>query len=425
MTTLVLLAHADPSVRTLYEAAMAPLGGRVEIRPFVSHHPGMSSAYDALAKEHSHGGRILPSLLATYAPGVSFDRLVLAWWSGGYALGRAILSIPTDAEAVDGVAALDGMHTGLVAGQADPVGLRAFADYAGAARAGRKVFHVGHTDVETAPAYASTTACARKLVELVGPPAAGFRVDAFNLEPGSRAAAEHVHALRTWGPEYVAGVVAAVTPGADAPSAPVAASVPLGVRALQAALSRLTVREATGRNDGDAIKAFFAGATRRGPDGVERLTGWTPGWEWCAAFASWSCWSVLRAGDVAPHGWRIAVHELVTDARARGTWREAGYCPSPGDLAILPRGGEDPRHGGKGHVGVVEIVTPDGVSCIDGNSTNQGVQRVKRSRADVVGWIARGGEVERPGPLALALAALGRFRAVTEDVARAALAEDA
>jgi hypothetical protein len=56
------------------------------------------------------------------------------------------------------------------------------------------------------------------------------------------------------------------------------------------------------------------------------------------------------------HGYRCSVAELVADAIALGTWRprSSGYQPRNGDLIISARSGEEPEHGGRGHV---EIVT--------------------------------------------------------------------
>lgn len=113
--------------------------------------------------------------------------------------------------------------------------------------------------------------------------------------------------------------------------------------------------EATGRNDGEQIKRFFAGCTRR-IQGVERPTGWASGWDWCAAFASWCVHAALAlpVGSVVPVGRRIAVRELVEDARACGRLETSRlYRPRPGDLYIGARGGGDPLLGGTGHVRIV------------------------------------------------------------------------
>lgn len=95
--------------------------------------------------------------------------------------------------------------------------------------------------------------------------------------------------------------------------------------------------------------------------------------------------------DPPPHGWHIAVWEVVESARRAGTWRDAaGYEPQPGDAVILRRSGSDPRTPGQeGHIGRVELVTATSVVSIDGNHANQ-VARVTRPRSEPVGYVACG-----------------------------------
>lgn len=98
-----------------------------------------------------------------------------------------------------------------------------------------------------------------------------------------------------------------------------------------------------------------------------------------------------RPAGQAPHGWHIAVWEVVESARRAGTWRDAaGYEPQPGDAVILRRSGSDPRTPGReGHIGRVELVTASSVVSIDGNHANQ-VARVTRPRSEPVGYVACG-----------------------------------
>lgn len=116
----------------------------------------------------------------------------------------------------------------------------------------------------------------------------------------------------------------------------------LGQRALLWSLAekeRGAREEPPGSNTGPDIRAYFAGAKRRGseePLGLE-------GGNWCAAGASAALYAVLGPGETAPHGWRAAVVELVEDAAAAGAWhpvehaRDGSYTPQPGDLAIYDR----------------------------------------------------------------------------------------
>lgn len=167
----------------------------------------------------------------------------------------------------------------------------------------------------------------------------------------------------------------------------------LGARALERARSQVGVSEASGNNDGAQIARYFAGATRI-VHGHERPTGWAPGWEWCAAFASWCAFEARQGAEAVPHGWRIAVWEVVRDARAAGAWRDwsAGQPggPRPGDLVIYRRSKGDPRNIGQmGHV--ARCVSWDGQNLvtIGGNEHNAVVQQDNAARlGDVVGFIA-------------------------------------
>lgn len=167
---------------------------------------------------------------------------------------------------------------------------------------------------------------------------------------------------------------------------------PLGLRALDRARSQLGVKEATGNNDGPEIAKYFAGATRI-INGQEKPTGWVAGWEWCAAFASWCAFEARQGAETVPHGWRIAVWELVRDARASGAWRDwtvgASSGPRPGDLVIYRRKGDPRQPGQTGHV--ARCVTWDGARLltIGGNEHNAVTQQDNAARlGDVVGFIA-------------------------------------
>lgn len=95
--------------------------------------------------------------------------------------------------------------------------------------------------------------------------------------------------------------------------------------------------------------------------------------------------SFARPAELAPHGWRCSVTELVQDARKLGTWRDRGP-PSVGWLAISGRAGGDPRAGGTGHVERVTRIEPGEVWTIGGNELNTWIE--DRFRALPLGWIA-------------------------------------
>ena len=158
----------------------------------------------------------------------------------------------------------------------------------------------------------------------------------------------------------------------------------LGERALAWSLERLGLREdPPGSNTGPEISLWLAACERGGrPIGIKQGS-------WCSAFAC-AAQAAVRAPDEAPaHGRRAAVHELVEDARAFGTWRDPSYRPKVGDLAIFKRNGADPRFQGEGHVGRVSAVAGDMYTTVDGNHGDE-VARVERRFDDpnLVGFIA-------------------------------------
>lgn len=158
----------------------------------------------------------------------------------------------------------------------------------------------------------------------------------------------------------------------------------LGLAALELARTQLGVSERSGKNDGPAVAAYFEACTRR-TNGKEAPTGWATGWDWCAAFASW-CGHRAAGDGQPPHGRRIAVWELVRDAREAGAWEDVadwGAGPRPGDLVIWRRSGDPRTTGQTGHVS--RCVSWDGkrLVTIGGNEEN----RVRE--ADVSADLAR------------------------------------
>jgi len=158
-------------------------------------------------------------------------------------------------------------------------------------------------------------------------------------------------------------------------TAPTASSDNLGVRALELARTQVGVTESTGKNDGDQIGQYFEGATRS-QNGVEVPMRWSnaTNWDWCAAFASWAAYKARKPGEGVPHGWRIAVWELVRDARKAGAWQDwtgTGPGPKPGSLVVFKRDNGDPRlEGQKGHVARVESWDGKNLNTIGGNEGN-------------------------------------------------------
>ncbi len=168
----------------------------------------------------------------------------------------------------------------------------------------------------------------------------------------------------------------------------------LGYRALQAARTQVGVTESTGENDGAQIGRYFKGATRRSASGKEQPVPWSEelGWDWCAAFASWAAYAAKLAGESVPHGWRIAVWELVRDAKESGAWQDwqgVGEGPRPGSLVVYKRGDGDPRVAGQqGHVARVESWDGKSLRTIGGNESNSVKLQDNAHRMDkIVGLI--------------------------------------
>lgn len=162
----------------------------------------------------------------------------------------------------------------------------------------------------------------------------------------------------------------------------------LASRSLAAALHELAAgvrEEPLGSNTGPRIREYLRLCERGG-----RPVGMTAA-EWCAAFASWCLERSLGPNDARPHRSRISVAELWADAVDSGCARSSDVVPMPGWLAIYGRSGGDPRKGGIGHVGRVELVDGERYTTIDGNHLDR-VSQVNHRLGDALGWIAYPGD---------------------------------
>jgi hypothetical protein len=105
------------------------------------------------------------------APGAHVGRVALASWSAGFGAVGAILAQPANAARVDAVLLADGLHTNYAGSPgalvADRAALRRFAAFAERASRGERLFAFSHSAVR-APGYASTTDCARALLDMTG-----------------------------------------------------------------------------------------------------------------------------------------------------------------------------------------------------------------------------------------------------------------
>lgn len=404
MKTLLHLVHAVASVKPLYESAMRAAGLDVDVvtvLPPAAEHGALSSAYAGLCSTWAIEGRTpREGLLHDYpGPRYGYQAHVVAAWSAGYKLIERALEA-FDAHKIDGVVMLDSGHAAFDADHtASDKQLLPFVSYARSAVDGRGMIWIGHTDVptpQTGPsAFASTTQWAAELVRLLGYAPApkrrgesialpGFYLEVFDEQPADKAKAEHIGALRAWGPAFAARAIKwLVESGELADTIPPPEHKALGLIALDVARSEIGVREdPPGSNDGPRIRAYRAGCERHGK--ALRL-GPTP---WCAEFVGW-CDAAARgelrlAGtDIeAPVQWRAAVSELVTDAVKAKAWHVGLDGAQPGDLLIMRRDGQDPTLGGIGHVGRIESIDATSVCSIDGNHDNA-VSRVTRPLSDL------------------------------------------
>ena len=139
---------------------------------------------------------------------------------------------------------------------------------------------------------------------------------------------------------------------------------------------------------GREVADYFRLGTRGG-----QRTGYTAGWDWCAAGA---CWLGAEVGlGLGVHEWRITVWELIADARASGRWRPAQESddtrdpgpsgPQVGDLLCFRRKG-DPRE--PGQTGHVETYIGGGRTC-SANSPGWKIKEGRLTSPDYVGYVAR------------------------------------
>lgn len=130
---------------------------------------------------------------------------------------------------------------------------------------------------------------------------------------------------------------------------------------------------------------YFRLGTREG-----KRTGYSQGWDWCAAGA---CWLGAEVGlGLGVHDWRITVWELIADARASGRFSDvatfpAGEIGAPlvGDLLCFRRAG-DPRK--PGELGHVETYIGGG-RTLSANSPGWLIKSGRLASPDYVGYVAR------------------------------------
>lgn len=212
---VVYFVKGDPSVAPSYQRALGAVGDfdLVLVRAVPD---GLSSAYGKLADQlcDASSGRICPGLFGRFrGPRAPYETTTLATFSAGYKLAERLLAVPADADAIDAYVAIDSIHADFGPEHApSDAQIAPFVDFARRARAGEKVFWLGHSDVLTPQvgkaAYASTTQVAAEICRLAGGEAGHFRCRAYNVE--TNPVKEHVAAIQRWGPAFLAEAVKAL-----------------------------------------------------------------------------------------------------------------------------------------------------------------------------------------------------------------------
>ncbi len=336
MSTLVLLVHAAP-VAPAYVRACEELGQDVVVKTIIApglpgvEGGGLSARYTPFvhACRATGGGSAIAGLAIKCGANLAqHDRVVLATYSAGYGFARGLNAL--ERGQLGGLVLIDSGHgsEGLPTAE-----LAWLVPWAVAARAGKTVLVIGHSDVDPVR-YASTTEVAQAAIDRSGGPLAELglepgkelglvrrrREGAFVVEYydrtkfGRDAAAEHRDALNVWGPSLVAQACALAS----------------GLASVDEPIVPDTERPA-----------------------------------------------VRRPGPTAPHGYRCSVAECVADARSLGTWVPAAevlagrYVIKPGDAIVSKRLGQNPDTGGRGHIETASIVRdPMRPYTIGGNETD-------------------------------------------------------
>ena len=385
MTHLILFAcpgMPTPDVVKQYEVALEPLGS-VNLAWIAK--AGFSSVFTQIGHDcRDPSGRVLPRLLARYAPNVPHHTVSLISYSAGFGLARELLRDERDREALDAFVALDSVH-----GPRAATGLASepFTTYAERAAAGDCLFALAHTDVPVGP-YLSTTAMAEFLTGKV-PEGGHWYAKSYDTAPPDKAQREHGNALVLWGASFAADALVPYL-GSLAPAPAPVAPGPLGERLLAWYLAEQAAgvcESPPGSNSGKRIAEYHSLAIRNG-----KRIGLSKG-PWCASMASFGLVQVGAPDWFVP---RCSGYELEQDAKAAGY-----FAPQPagvGDLCILGRGGEAWQR----HVCCVVDMPDDGgqFSTVGGNEGDR-VRITDRCITDaaVKGFVVlpRPGAVEQVG----------------------------
>jgi len=355
---------------------------------------GMSSRYTALAQtcKAVGGGSVMKGLAKKYPPKMPLDAYDAIWggsWSAGFAFWRELPE--ADMNMLAGLVLLDSEHSNKDADGTAGDALLAWAvKWAKRAQQQNAVFWIGHTDVQTEPAVASTTASAVETVRLAGGISGYFNVRAFDTSKNP--ATEHENALNVWGPGFIAEAIEQLP--SDTSRTPLPWRNPLrsrGDRAVEWALTKLgTKEEPPGSNTGPEIKAWLAPCERDVDNDGDMDNLGLKAAEWCSAFACAADRAVQLAHELPSHPYFAAGLDFQKWAIANDRWRSkdrilAGDLPRKGELAILKRGSLDWQR----HVCRVELVNMDmSYLAVGGNEGNTVKETLRRfTDADFLGTV--------------------------------------
>lgn len=400
---LVFFIHTNEAMRARYVDALSSIGEMDYVQVYLG--PSSSSYSVEAQRLKDKDGRCLPMFLAKYGPNSNRKpaSITLLHYSAGYGLVRELIRHDADVDMVDAVCGIDSLHTSLTSsGEPSKLLLTTFAGLAKRAKTrGDKLLVVGHTDVKTT-GYASTTASAKALVEMVMGTGNNFIVREYNERKDDLE--EHRWALQGWGSELVKELVAPFLAGR--PREPEPHNPPwldptktLGERAVLWSLNEMAngVREnPLGSNTGERIRFYLSRCIRRE---TGRLLGIQSG-AWCAAAANCASYECLLPGEGCP-AYRASGVEMIEDAQENGTFHSAEdvragkYVPKVGDIVALDR-----SHEGQAwmrHICRLEkLVASDGsFPTLGGNEGPGEWRRTARhlSDKDLIGFIEAGGQV--------------------------------
>lgn len=137
--------------------------------------------------------------------------------------------------------------------------------------------------------------------------------------------------------------------------------------AIELAKSQIGIKEDGKSNDSKEIRKYKNGEVNNNP--------------WCASFVSWIYGAGQNSDNSKTFGYSSSSQEIRRKAENAGFYatKNSGYKPTVGDLMVITYEDASSNNRGKGHIGIIVSVNPDGTfDTIEGNLSNQ-VKRVTRS----------------------------------------------